>query len=342
MAHPHRTASGVVSESLLVLVDITTDEGVVGHSIVFTFPAATLKPMASLIQNLEPLIQGEPLAPVTIELKLASTFRLMGTQGLIGMAMAGIDMALWDALARSYEMPLARLLGGVEKPIPAYGGVGHDGVDGSARAAAAWVEQGLKGVKAKIGYPTVREDLAVIRAIRKAVGEGVSVMVDYNQCLSPTEAIERIRVLDGEGLDWVEEPTLAHDHAGHAQIARAVKTPIQYGENWWGLLDVREALKPGVVGYIMPDVMKIGGVSAWLRAAAMAHAAGVRVSSHLWPEVSAHLLGVAQSSHWLEYSDWWNPILAEPLRLQNGMADISDVLGTGVAWDEKAVARYLA
>ena len=132
------------------------------------------------------------------------------------MALAAIDMALWDALARVHGLSLVRLLGGIEKPVRPYGAVGYDGVEGCAKAAEGWAKRGFTGIKAKIGYPTVQEDLAVVRAMRSAVGADVAIMVDYNQCLTPAEAVERLRVLDGEGLAWVEEPTLAHDYAGHA------------------------------------------------------------------------------------------------------------------------------
>src|SRR5262249_231471 len=143
---------------------------------------------------------------------------------LLGMALAALDMALWDGLARRQQTSLVNLLGGIARPVQAYGPVGYDGADMSARVAATWAGKGFKGVKAKIGYRTVGEDLAVVRAMRKAVGAGVAIMVDYNQSLAPAEAVERIRALDGEGLTWVEEPTLAHDYAGHAYVAREVKT----------------------------------------------------------------------------------------------------------------------
>jgi mandelate racemase len=340
MAQPHRTAGGVVSESPLVLTDVFGDDGVVGHSLVFTYTTMALNPTAELIRNVGELLRGEPLAPVEIEQKLSGRFRLLGTQGLVGIALAAIDMALWDALARGHGTSLLRLLGGVARPIPAYGAVGYDGAEASARVAAEWAERGFRGVKAKIGYPTVRDDVAVVRAIRKAVGDGVAIMVDYNQCLTPAEAVQRLRVLDGEVLTWVEEPTLSHDFAGHAQIAREAETPIQCGENWWGPLDLRHALAARASDFIMPDVMKIGGVTGWLRAAAMAQAEGVRLSNHLWPEISAQLLCVTPTAHWLEYADWWNPVLSDPLQIKDGMAVVDDAAGSGVSWDEKAVARY--
>jgi mandelate racemase len=340
MAQPHRTASGVVSESPLVLTDVHCDDGSIGHSIVFTYTPLALKPTAELIQNIEGLIRGDSLAPLEVEQKLTSRFRLLGTQGLVGIAIAAVDMALWDALARRHKTSLYGLLGGIAKPIPAYGAVGYDGAVASARVAAEWVERGFKGVKAKIGYPTVSEDVAVIRAMRKAVGDGIAIMVDYNQSLTPSEAVQRLRILDAEGLTWVEEPTLSHDFSGNALVAREAKTPIQCGESWWGALDMRHALAARASDYVMPDLMKIGGVTGWLRASALALAEGMRVSNHFWPEVSAQLLCVTPTAHWLEYADWWNPILSDPLLIKDGMAIVDAAVGSGVSWNEKAVERF--
>jgi mandelate racemase len=340
MTEAHRTASGEITESPLVLLDILTDSGVSGHSMVFTYTPLALEPTAQLIRNFEALLLGDPLAPAAIEQKLAQRFRLLGPQGLVGMALAAIDMALWDALARLHEVPLLQLLGASERPVRAYGAVGYDGVDGSARVAERWAKRGFRGIKAKIGYATVQQDVAVIRAMRAACGDDMAIMVDYNQSLTPTDAIERMRVLDEEGLTWVEEPTLAHDYAGHARIASASKTPIQCGENWWGTLDLQQAIAAGAADYLMPDVMKIGGVSGWQRTAALAQVHGLRVSSHLWPEISAQLLCCTPTAHWLEYADWWNPVLAEPIRIDNGMAMIDGALGSGVSWNEDAVKQY--
>jgi len=342
MQHPHQTASGSVSESPLVLTDIEADDGIIGHSIVFTYTRAALKPTAELVQNIGALIEAQPLAPAEIEQSLAKRFRLLGTQGLVGMALAAIDMALWDALARSHGVSLVSLLGGTEKLIPCYGGVGYDGVKGSAQAAEAWAKQGMLGVKAKIGYPTVRDDLEVIRAMRSAVGEELAVMVDYNQSLTPVEAVQRLRKLEDVGLTWVEEPTLAHDYTGHALVAREIATPIQCGENWWGVLDMQHAIDAHASDFMMPDVMKIGGVSGWMRAAALAQPRGIPLSSHLWPEISAQLLCATPTAHWLEYADWWNTIVAEPLCVEAGNAVVDGTLGTGVSWNEEAIARFAA
>ncbi len=340
MAQPHRTASGVIQASPLVLVDLTTDDGVTGHGYVFCYAALALQPVALLVESLGRMIAGQPLAPLAIRQLLAQRFRLLGPQGLTGIAMAAVDMAAWDALARASGLPLLRLLGGAPRPIPAYGAVGFDGEEGSARGAAEWAERGFRGVKAKIGYPSVAEDVAVVRAIRRAVGDEVAVMVDYNQSLTPTEAVERGRRLEEFGLAWIEEPTLAHDHAGHARVARELATPIQCGENWWGPLEMRHAIEASACDLMMPDVMKIGGVSGWREAAALGAAHGIRLSNHLFIEVSTQLLCVTPTAHWLEYAEWFNPVLAEPLRVVDGCAVPGERPGSGIEWDEAAVARY--
>ena len=331
-----------MTESPLVLVDIVTDQGAVGHGIVFTYKTAALKATAELVQNLAPLVEGEALAPAAIEQKLAKNFRLLGTQGLVGMALAGVDMALWDALARVHDVSLAELLGGSAKPVPAYGAVGYEGEKEAVKVAEDWVRRGFRGVKAKVGYRTAAEDAAVIRAIHSAGGPGFTVMVDYNQTLTPTDAIERLKQLEDEGLTWVEEPTQAHDYQGHARIAREIRTPIQCGENWWGVRDMQHAIEAQASDYMMPDVMKIGGVTGWMRASALGEVHGIRLSSHLWPEVSAQLLSVTPTAHWLEYADWWNPVVKEPLCVDGGLARAEGVLGSGVEWNEEAVRRFAA
>lgn len=342
MREPHRTASGTVSASPLVLVTLNTDAGVQGHGIVFSYTPAALKPLADLIASIAPLVEDQALAPATVSDALAARFRLLGTQGLVGMALAAIDMAMWDAQARGAGLPLCALLGAAPRPLPAYAGLGFDSPEASARAAEAFAKQGFKGIKAKIGHATVQQDLAVIRALRSAVGPDVALMVDYNQALGPAEALSRLRVLDSEGLAWIEEPVGSHDFAGLAGLAQRLRTPLQAGENWWGPQDFSHAIAAGATTLGMPDAMKVGGVTGWMRVAALGQAHGLSLSSHLWPELSAQLLCATPTAHWLEYADWWNGILVEPLRVEDGMAHPATTAGSGIAFDERAVQRYLA
>ncbi|MFN7864490.1 MAG: enolase C-terminal domain-like protein [Curvibacter sp.] len=342
MPTPHRTASGVVAESPLIATDIRLGDGTVGHSLIFTYTVAALKPTAELINNLLPLLQDRPLAPADVYQYLQQRLRLLGSQGLVGMAISAIDMALWDALARQHGLPLCRLLGAEPKPIRAYAPVGYDGELESARIAEAWARQGFTGVKAKIGYPKLAEDIAVVRAMRQAVGPDVQIMVDYNQSLNPSEATHRLRALDEEGLAWVEEPTTAHDHAAHARIAAASCTPIQAGENWWSPMEVRHAIESQATDLLMLDVMKIGGVTGWLGGSALAQTHGLPLSSHLFPEVSAQLLCASPTAHWLEYADWWSEVLTEPVVVEKGWVSAATMQGSGIAWAPDALNEFAA
>ena len=339
LARPHPTASGVISSAPLVLMDLETDQGLTGRAYVFCYTPIALKPIADLIGALQPLIQGEAVARLAVAQKLQGRFRLLGSQGFTGIAMAAIDMAAWDALAKSAGLSLTRFLGGEEKPVPAYHSLGMAGPEGAAREAAESIELGFGCVKFKVGYPQVEQDRAVIRAAR-AASEDLQVMVDYNQSLSVPEAIRRIQLLDEETLVWVEEPTRADDFAGHARIAAECRTPIQIGENLWGPHELTKSLSACASDFVMLDVMKIGGITGWLNAVNQAQAAGLPVSSHLFPELSAQLLSVCPQGHWLEYQDWAAPILQRPLEVKDGFAIPQKETGCGIAWNRDAVERY--
>ncbi len=341
LRRPIRTASGTIDLAPLVLIDLHTDAGVVGRSYVFCYMPIALKPVAVMTANLESLIEGDVLAPVEIAHKLQQRFRLLGPQGFTGIAMAGVDMAAWDAVAKIHGVPLVSLLGGTPRSIPAYNSLGMGGAEVAAKEIEESVELGFTAAKIKIGYAQVKQDLEAIRAARRAGGDGFQLMVDYNQSLSVPEAIRRIRFLDEEGLVWIEEPTRADDFSGHARIAREAKTPLQLGENWWGPHDMAKSLAAGASDYAMPEAMKIGGVTGWLQAAALAQAAGTPVSSHTFPEVSRHLLAATPTCHWLEALDLAGSILQEPVKIENGHAILPSAPGTGIEWDEDAVKRFL-
>jgi mandelate racemase len=340
LARAHPTAGGVVESAPLVLLDLETEQEVTGHAYVFCYTPIALKPVADLMLSLQPLIQGDAVAPLALTSKLQGRFRLLGPQGFTGIAMAAIDMAAWDVLAKSAGLSLSRLLGGEEKPIPAYHSLGMAGPEGAEGEAAESIGLGFRCVKFKVGYPHVEQDREVIRAARRAAGEDLQVMVDYNQSLSVPEAIRRVQLLEEEALVWVEEPTRADDFAGHARIAAECRTPIQIGENLWGPHDLAKSLSAGASDLVMLDVMKIGGITGWLRSIGQADAAGLPVSSHLFPELSAQLLAISPQAHWLEYQDWAVPILQRPLELRDGFALPQTEAGCGLAWDKDAVEHY--
>lgn len=199
---------------------------------------------------------------------------------------------------------------------------------------------GFRAVKLRLGYATADRDLATARAVRERIGGEISLMVDYNQALTVAEAMKRGRMLDAENIFWLEEPTRHDDYDGMAKLASALNTSIQIGENFSQVTAMAVALAAKASDFVMPDLERIGGVTGWLQAAALASAYGMEMSSHLFPEVSAHLLAVTPTSHFLEYVNWANVILQEPLQIINGEAMVPDRPGSGLTWDTDAVRHY--
>ena len=342
LARPVRTASGNIEVAPLVLLNLVTEEGVTGTSYVFCYTPVALQPVATLLANIGTLVKGDTVAPADIAAKLEQRFRLLGPQGLVTIAMAALDMAAWDALARAAGLPLVELLGGRARPLRAYDSYGMVEVREVAEIAGAAASAGFRAMKIKVGYADVRDDVKAIREVRGSAGDAMTLMIDYNQSLTLAEALRRARVVDEERLDWVEEPLRADDDVGHAQLAAAMRTPLQLGENWWGINDMTRSIAARACRLAMPDVMKIGGVTGWMRAAALAQSAGLPVSSHLFPEISAHLLAVTPTADWLEYLDFAKPLLKEPVRIVDGCVTAPSRPGTGLEWDEEAVKRFAA
>jgi mandelate racemase len=293
------------------------------------------------VRELAAMVVGAAVQPQALEAMLRARFTLLGgTRGLAGLAIAGFDMAAWDALAVAAGLPLARMLGAAPRPIRAYNSFGMIRPEGADEAAEDTVSQGMTGLKIKIGWPTLAEDLAVVRAVRRALPDACALMVDFNQSLDATSAITRSRALDDEGVYWIEEPVRCDDFAGSAAVARAIDTPIQIGENMAGTFELHTALAASASDLLMLDAQQIGGVSGWMRGAALAHAAGRPVSSHAFVEISAHLLAATPTCDWLEYFDKANAILMEPLPVHQGSVAARETPGAGLAWDMEAVERY--
>ena len=198
-------------------------------------------------------------------------------------------------------------------------------------------EGGFTGLKLRLGRDRLRDDLATIEAVRNAVGNDTALMIDFNQGLNLADALERCHAIDDLGLTWIEEPIVYDNFDGFAQLAAELRTSIQIGENFYGPRDVHTALQKKACDFVMPDFMRIGGVTGWLRAAAIAGAAGIPVSTHLYPEVAAHVMRVTETAHWLEWQDWADPILLKPYDIKDGLLHIPNVPGVGLEWNEDAI-----
>ena len=341
LARPLRTASGEIPAAPLLLIDLATEEGVTGRAYLFGYTKVTLRALKALTEDLAPLLAGKPVAPQDRAADCERSFRLLGRQGLLGMALSGIDMALWDALGRALNQPVVTLLGGTARPIPAYDSYGLIDLKGDSKRIERSLAQGFRAIKIKIGGGDLADDVKAVREVRSIVGAEIRLMVDYNQSLSAPEAIRRLKALKQYDLTWVEEPVPAEDLIGHAAVRASGLAPVQTGENWWFAADMAKAIEAGASDHAMPDIMKIGGVTGWLRAAALAEAASLPVSSHIFVEASAHVMPVTPTALYLEYLDSAGAILKEPLSVVDGAVTARGP-GLGLEWDEDKVARYAA
>ena len=336
------TSAAAVRAAPLLLVDVETEEGITGRTYLFCYVRAAAPAIVSLLSAVEAAVKGQRVVPAERWAQLAKQFRLIGVQGVVRMAMSAFDTACWDALAIAANVPLVEYLGGARRPIPAYNSCGLGLMPAAALAdeAEQLLEGGFGAVKLRLGYPTLAEDIAALHAVRARVPAAIRIMVDFNQALSVDEALKRGRALDGEGVYWIEEPIRHDDYRGAATLARELVTPIQIGENFSEPHSMAEALEMQACDYAMPDLERIGGVTGWRGAAALAAARAVPMSSHIFPEVSAHLLAVTPTAHWLEYVDWAGAIVEEPLAIVAGHAVIPARPGNGLAWNKEAVGRY--
>lgn len=339
---PHRSASGLLHVAPLVLLDIETDGGVTGSAYAFGYHPFVLGALARQVADLEELVAGQPIAPRDATELLRARTRLVGAEGTLGMAMAAIDMALWDALAKLRGLPLATLLGAAPRPVRVYDSLGMMSPDETARDIERSLAAGFRAFKVKAGHPDPATDLAVARAVRDVAGADSWLAMDFNQAFPVTESVRRMRLLEEENIAWIEEPVLADDLVGHATVRASISTPVQTGENWTGVRDMEKAVAAGAMDFAMPDVAKIGGVTGWLEAAGLAAAHRIPVSSHLFIEFSSHLLPATPTAHMLEWFDIAAGIRLGGPTVADGMARAADGPGAGIVWDEAAVAKYAA
>jgi len=343
MRRPLQTSTGAVTVAPLLLVDLKTDAGIVGRSYLFAIARQHLKPLAAVVEAMAEMVKGDAVAPYALERKLRAKYTLLGVHNILLFAMAAIDMCAWDALGQALGEPVVRLLGGEPRPIPAYNsnGLGIQKIGSLTNEATQLVAEGFSAVKLRLGRPSAAADIEALRAVKRAIGPKVTLMVDFNQALSTAEAIRRGRMIDEEGgVLWIEEPIRADDFAGCAKVAQEVATPIQIGENFMGPEQMAQAVSARCCDYVMPDAQRIGGVTGWMRSAALAQGAGLEMSSHLFPEASVQLLAVTPTGHWLEYVDWADPVLRSPVEIRGGMAVGAAGPGLAMQWNEKAVRKY--
>ena len=339
LARPMRTASGTLPGAALALIDIETNAGITGSAYIFGYTPKALRALTVLLDDIKDIAIGGTIAPKPTFDAYQSGFRLLGIQGLMGMLISGIDMALWDALGKFCDQPVCRLLGAEPVPLKAYDSYGVVDPDADRALLEESLSKGFQAIKIKLGIGSLDDEMAQVAGVREIIGDDVQLMIDYNQSLSVPEAIRRIEYLAAFDIAWLEEPVPAENLAGHRQVREQSPVPVQTGENWWFPVGAVNALAAGASDLMMPDVMKIGGFSGWMQVAGMAAGANMPISSHAFVEASAHALTATPGCHWLEYLDKARPILAEAYDVVDGCVTARGP-GLGITWDMGAVEKY--
>jgi mandelate racemase len=336
------TSAAIVKTVPLLLVDLLYEDGITGRAYTFCYRPSGAVAMSSHLFEAVDLLKGKNSTPFDVAQTLSRQFALLGVTGAVRMALSLLDMAMWDAIAQMQRVPLSSLLGSSPKPLRAYDsrGLGLMEPDRLAEEVQALLASGLRAVKIRLGYPSLADDLAALSAVRRSISDNdVAIMADYNQALTSAEAIRRGRELEKQGIYWLEEPIAHDDYVASAAIARELTVPVQIGENFNGPEGLLRAIDARASDYVMVDVARIGGVTGWLHAAGIAAAHGIEMSSHLMPEISAHLLCATPTAHWLEYVDWADAIIEEPLKIRDGMILTPERVGSGISWDEAKLKR---
>ncbi len=330
-----------------VTVQVFTSDGIEG--IGFTaFGGRMTRALRALVEDFGALIKGDdPLRHEAIAAKLRAASASSGPGGMVTLALAAIDIALWDIRGKAFGQPLARLLGGLRDRVPAYASgalMRTTSLDHLERAAATLVEKGFRQMKTQMAVDglTPAQEIERIRVVRSVVGADVALMVDINQRWSVHEAISIGARIEDLGLTWLEDPTSAIDHQGLAAIASALTTPICAGEYLYGIEPHRQSLAHHSVDIVMIDVLRAGGITGWMKIAAMAEAFNRPVVSHLLPEVQVHTVAAAPNGLVVEYMPWTRRLFADPPMVENGEMQVPTGPGLGLRFAPDLFEKYRA
>jgi L-alanine-DL-glutamate epimerase-like enolase superfamily enzyme len=328
-----------------VLVLLETDAGLIGEGLVFALNKQRLSVINEMVQSLAPLVIGlDPELGGSFSARAFREIGFLGRSGVAVIGIAGIDGALWDLRGKAAGLNVARLIGACTTTVPAY----HSGglwigrtIDELQREAADFVARGWRAMKMRIGKPRAEDDIARVRALREAIGPSIGLMVDSNQQLTVPRAIRLGRMLEEFNLTWFEEPIPYYDHAGEAEIAAALDTPVASGETEYTSRGMFEMLRQRSADILMPDLQRMGGPTEFLKAAHIAEAFNTPVSSHLFPEMSLALLATVPNAIYLEYMPWCEPAYRERITLDaQGRAIVPDRPGWGFGFDPEAIERH--
>jgi L-alanine-DL-glutamate epimerase-like enolase superfamily enzyme len=331
------------------MVRIACDDGGEGTGYSYTIGTGGSSVVALLRDHLAPRLLGRDPAEIeSIWHDLLFATHATSVGAISSLALAAIDTALWDWRCRRDGEPLWRAAGGAKRRVPVYtteGGWLHLATDTLVRETLAAQAAGFRGAKLKVGKPQVGEDVARLKAVRDAVGEGFELMVDANQCFTLSEALRRAPRYAELGIAWFEEPLPADDIVGHVRLAAASEVPIAVGESLYSPSQFAAYVQQGAASILQVDVARVGGITPWLKVAHLAEAFNLAVCPHFLMELHVSLCGAVPSAAWVEYIPQLDAVATSRLAIDDGHAVVPDTPGLGIAWrrdeiDRRASARH--
>jgi L-alanine-DL-glutamate epimerase-like enolase superfamily enzyme len=327
-----------------VSVEVETDDGVQGIGLTF-FGGALVKALREAVDALGELMVGEdPMRPEAVAGKLRRASGGSGPGGIFTLALSPLDIALWDIKGKALGLPVSTLAGGYRDRAPTYASgalLRQHPLDYLAKAGPRLVEQGFRQMKTQMGAePTVAASVERMRVMREGIGEDIDLMCDINQLWDVNQAIEVGRRVEEYHLFWLEDVVAHDDYQGLARVADALTTPIAAGEYVYGITPFRQLLEHRSVDIVMIDLLRVGGITQWLKVAGMAEAFNLPVVSHLIPEIHVQLIAAIPNGLTVEYMPWTERFYEELPRMEDGQLVLPDKPGLGLSFDQGALAKY--
>jgi len=327
-----------------VVVQLFTDDGLEGIGLAFCWNDRRVKSLKACIDDLKDTIVGQDVFRwAEAWEKLWKDTWWMGHQGYPVYALSAIDTALWDLRAKALGMPVARLLGGYRDEVPVYAShllFPNWSLDQLQKDAASLVKQGFRAMKMNMSTRPPGEEIERLRAVREAVGDDIDILVDVNWMWTVPQAIQMGREMEKYNVYWLEDPLASNDPADWALVADALGMKVAGGETLTGKYDFRRVFENRALDVLMPDLQRVGGVTEWMKVAAMAEAWHLPVASHIFHEFSAHMVAAIPNGLIVEYMPWWEFLYKEPLPLKDGCLKIPDKPGFGLELDAATVKKY--
>jgi L-alanine-DL-glutamate epimerase-like enolase superfamily enzyme len=325
------------------IVRIECDDGSAGVGYTYTIGTGGSSVVALLRDHLAPRLVGrDPECVEAIWKDLFFHTHATAVGAITSLALAAIDVALWDLRCRRHGLPLWKAAGGAQARVPVYtteGGWLHLTERELVLQTVAAKADGFRGAKIKVGRPHVSEDVARLAAVREAVGDAFELMVDANQCFTVAEAIRRARAFEPFGLAWLEEPLPAEDLGGHAELAAQTSIPIAVGESLYHPSHFREYLERNACSIVQADVARVGGITPWLKTAHLAEAFNAPICPHFLMELHVSLTAAVPNAAWVEYIPQLDELTSSRLELDTGFARAPSAPGLGIEWDWAAIER---